>query len=359
MRLLLLNQFGFASGAPTGRILAELSSELKQRGHRVFLVTSDSTYGKPRRGLARIFHEGLSHFLLLGRSLFCSKVDAVISLTSPACLAFTAGIVAKAHQAKHFHWAMDLYPDVGVRLGELPGGPLVRLLSFLMRRAYQGATRVISLDEDMCDYLQVNYGVSSTVIEPLPPEVTWPTVGENQKPTRQWLYSGNFGRAHEIEVLLEIQKKLEDRQVRAQLILQGQGPQFLSSRDSATRLGLRQVEWRAPLPLEKLGESLIQSDVIVVTRKAGMKGLLLPSKLMLAELSGKTILWIGDTDGKTATRLSRQARHGVFAIEDVDAVAQWLQCLFERATPVQEIEPRSTNLVRQQSMNQWEALLLR
>src|ERR1700683_4078164 len=116
MRFLLLNQFGFASEAPTGRILVELGSELKQRGHQVYLVTSDSKYGKPRRGLERIPHEGLSHLFLLGRSLFCPKVDAVISLTSPACLPVTAGMVAKAHRAKHFHWAMDLYPDVGLRL---------------------------------------------------------------------------------------------------------------------------------------------------------------------------------------------------------------------------------------------------
>ena len=358
MRLLLLNQFGLASGAPTGRILAELGAELERRGHQVQVLTTDSSYGKPRRGLGRLIQEGLSHFLLVWRSLLSPKADAVISLTSPACLAVTAAVIARIHRARHFHWAMDLYPDVGVRLGELKDGPLIRFFSFLMRWAYQTAARVITLDEDMRDYLQNHYGVDSTVIGPFPPEIIWPPVPKNPK-TRQWLYSGNFGRAHEIEVLLQIQKLLEDRGVRAELVLQGQGPQFLSTRESAGRLGLRQVQWRAPVPAEKLAESLVQSDVLVVTRKADLKGLLLPSKLVLAEFSGKAILWIGDADGKTARRLSREGRHGVFTIEQVEAIAGWLQRLFEREPLSMAVAPIATHSVRQQAADDFEALLLK
>jgi len=357
MRLLLLNQFGPNSGAPTGRILAELGSELEKRGHTVQLLATDSGYGKPRKGIRRLMEEGLSHLRLLGRSFICPKADAVISLTSPACLAVTAGIVAKIHRARHFHWAMDLYPDVGVRLGELKQGLPVRFFSFLMRRAYQGADRIIALDEDMRDYLQKVYRVDSAVIEPFPPEITWPPPAKHANGTRRWLYSGNFGRAHEIQILLQIQKKLEDGGVPAELILQGQGPQFLASQDAAHSLGLRQIQWRAPVALEKLGESLLQSDVLVVTRKAELKGLLLPSKLMLAELSGRAILWIGDTDGKTATRLSREGRHGVFTTADVESIASWLHALFARNSSGLEIKPKATGVVRQQAADQWQALL--
>jgi hypothetical protein len=177
--------------------------------------------------------------------------------------------------------------------------------------------------------------------------------------TRQWLYSGNFGRAHEIQILLQIQKKLEDNGVPAELILQGQGPQFLASQDAARGLGLRRVQWRAPVSLDKLGESLLQADVLVVTRKAELKGLLLPSKLMLAELSGRSILWIGDTDGKTAARLARTGRHGVFTITDADSIVQWLTALFARGASPLETKPIATSLVRQQATDQWQALLVK
>jgi colanic acid biosynthesis glycosyl transferase WcaI len=358
MRLLLLNQFGGASGAPTGRILAELGTELERRGHTVVLLTSESNYGKPRHGLGRILDEGLVHIFFLWRSLWCRKVDAVISLTSPVCLAVTAGIIARLHQAQHFHWAMDLYPDVGARLGELKSEPLVSFLSFLMRRAYQSASCVVTLDEDMREYLQINYGVDSKVIEPFPPDISWPATEKKPKAAaRRWLYSGNFGRAHEIEALLRIQKRLEERRVNAELVLQGQGHQFLSSQDSANRLGLRQVQWRAPVPHDDLGKSLLESEVLVVTRKPEMKGLLLPSKLVLAELSGRIVLWIGDTDGKTAQRLARENRHGVFTMDDVESIAVWLQEVFERDPIEPAVEPQKPRDVREQSVRHWEALL--
>jgi len=184
-------------------------------------------------------------------------VDAVISLTSPACLAVTAGVVAKIHRARHFHWAMDLYPDAGVRLGELKSGALSRFLALLMRRAYREADRVVGLDEDMRDYLQNIYGVDSSVMEPFPPEVVWPRSRKTQRrpQNRQsdGFTPGNFGRAHEIEVLLQIQKRLEDRRVAAELILQGQGPQFSSSRRAAGLLDLRRFSGGRPPLRSRLG----------------------------------------------------------------------------------------------------------
>jgi len=359
MRLLLLNQFGSDSGAPTGRILGELGTELEKRGHTVQLLVTDSGYGKPRKGIRRLMEEGLSHLRLLGRGLCCPRADAIISLTSPACLAVTAGVVARIHRAKHFHWAMDLYPDVGVSLGELKQGLPVRIFSFLVGRAYQGAHQVVTLDEDMREYVQAHYKVDSAVIEPFPPEIAWPAPEKNLTEIRRWLYSGNFGRAHEIQILLQIQKRLEDKKVPAELILQGQGPQFLASRDAARNLGLRSVQWREPVSLERLGESLLQSDVLVVTRKAELKGLLLPSKLMLAELSGRAVLWIGDTDGKTAQRLSRERRHGVFTIADVEPIASWLQARFEWNSSESETKPKATAVVRQKAADQWQALLIK
>ncbi len=357
MKLLLLNQYGPDSGAPTGRILAELGSALERQGHQVRLLTTDTSYGKPSRGRERILREGLSHLRLIWSGLHGPKVDAVISLTSPACLAVTAGVVARLRRARHFHWAMDLYPDVGVRLGELPEGRPIKLLSSLMRYAYQHATQVITLDEDMRDYVQNTYGVSSTVLEPFPPDITWPKEEPQPGPMKRWLYSGNFGRAHEIRVLLKVQEQLEARNVPVELIMQGQGPQLNACRNLSRDLGLRRVQWRAAVPLDKLGESLREADVLVVTRKPDMKGLLLPSKLMLAEHSGRPILWIGDTDGKTAQRLASENRHGVFKPEAIEPIAAWLENVLKAPSSATSVAPRPTAPLREEALRQWEKIL--
>ena len=279
----------------------------------------------------------------------------VLSLTSPACLAVTAGFIARRLGARHFHWAMDLYPEAGVRLGELREGFLTRFLTRQMRHAYQGAQRVVVLDEDMRDHLQREYGVESAIMEPFPPDVTWtPTTRAPTEPKR-WLYSGNLGRAHEVDVLLQAQKKLEESGVQAELVLQGQGAQVAASQEAARALGLKRVQWRGPAPADKLGESLLESEVLVVTRKPAMKGLLLPSKLMLAELSGRRVLWIGDTDGFTAARL-RKAGHGVFTSDEIEPIAAWLQrTLAPNAEP--PAPPRASGLMREEVIAAWNVLL--
>jgi hypothetical protein len=209
MRLLLLNQYGPGSGAPTGRILGELAEGLQQLGHVVTLLDVDSAYGKSRRGLQRIVHEIKAHVLLTCRSVGLRQIDAVLTLSSPACLAVTGAFIARLLRAKHFHWAMDLYPEAGIRLGELREGALTRFLADLMRRAYRNAEQVVVLDEDMREHLRRTYGVESAILEPFPPEVAWIEPERAPGEPKRWLYSGNLGRAHEIDVLLQVQKQLE------------------------------------------------------------------------------------------------------------------------------------------------------
>ena len=355
MRLLLLNQYGPGSGAPTGRILGELAEGLQQLGHVVTLLDVDSAYGKSRRGLQRILHEINAHVLLTSRSVGLRQIDAVLTLTSPACLVVTGALISRLLGAKHFHWAMDLYPEAGIRLGELREGALTRFLTGRMRHAYRNAERVVVLDEDMREHLRREYGVESAILEPFPPEVTWIEPERAPGEPKRWLYSGNLGRAHEIDVLLQVQKRLEAGGAGAELVLQGRGAQFGASRDAARDLGLRQVRWQPPAPDETLGQSLLGADVLVVTRKPAMKGLLLPSKLMLAELSGRPILWIGDTDGFTATRL-KKAGHGVFASDEIEPIAAWLRRTLD---PNAESPgpPRASGLMRGEVVAAWNALL--
>jgi hypothetical protein len=357
MNILLVNQFGPASGAPTGRILGQLAAELERAGHTPRLLTLDASYGTARTGWIRRGREIQSHLTLLARGCSGLRPDGVISLTSPACLAVTAGLIARRHQAWHIHWAMDLYPDLALLLRELHHGIISRFLHRRMQRAYAGMNRLVALDEDMRQHLLECYGVHSNIIGPFPPEITWPDTWKIPHEPARWLYSGNFGRAHEINVLLQIQRKLEDRGVTAELVLQGHGPQFQASAARAAALDLRQVRWNPPCAPEQLGQSLLGADVLVVTRQADLKGLLLPSKLVTAELSGRPILWIGDVDGHTAKRLREVKRHGVFRVTEVDAIAAWLEDCFATGLSKHAIAPWSTSSARQEASAQWIKLL--
>jgi len=353
MRLLLLNRFGPDSGAPTGRLLGELANHLQAGGHEVSLLTADSVYGGTRKGWLRWLQEFRAHGILLWKSLLHPPVDAVLSLTSPVCLLLTADLAARRHRARSYHWAMDLYPDLATGLRQLPAAA-ARPLRALMRRAYARAAAVVALDGDMRAHLRAVYGREAAVIAPWPPPLSWPVPPAGAEGASTWLYSGNLGQAHEVGVLLHVQQLLEKEAVPATLILQGSGAQWGESQATARALGLTRVVWRPPVPEAELTASLLGAGVLIVTRKPETKGLLWPSKLALALLSGKPILWIGDTEGATAQAL-RADGHGVFAPGQIDEIAAWVRLKFTSSVPLSA--PQPVEPVRNAALRQWDELL--
>ena len=352
MRLLLLNRFGPDSEAPTGRLLGELADHLQARGHEVSLLTADPVYGGTRKGWLRWLQEFRAHGVLLWKSLLHPRVDAVLSLTSPVCLLLTADLAARRHHARSYHWAMDLYPDLAAALGQLPAA--ARPLRTSMRRAYARATAVVALDGDMRDHLRAVYGREAAVIAPWPPSLPWPLPSAQAEGESTWLYSGNLGQAHEVGVLLHVQQLLEKEGVPATLVLQGAGAQWGGSQETARALGLTRVIWRPPVPDAELTASLLGAGVLIVTRKPETQGLLWPSKLALALLSGRPILWIGDTEGATAQAL-RAGGHGVFAPGQIEEIAAWLRLKFASSAILPD--PQPVEPVRSAALRQWEELL--
>ena len=79
----------------------------------------------------------------------------VVAFTSPPGLLVVGALLAIRHRAKLAHWAMDLYPELALALGEIrPGSAAVRVVRVAMNWAYRRAALVVALDEDMRDYLQ-------------------------------------------------------------------------------------------------------------------------------------------------------------------------------------------------------------
>ena len=177
-----------------------------------------------------------------------------------------------------------------VALGEMPGGVAARL--FLPRRpgGLTGRrTKVVVLDEDMAARVR-REGVEPEI---LPPWVLRPMLEARavqlrtpRSAPRTWLYSGNLGRAHEWETLLEAQQLLEAAGHRVDAGVPGGGPGAGPRRRKRARsLGLRRCEWRPYVPEGELPASLLAAEVLVVTQRPETCGLLWPSKLALASLA--------------------------------------------------------------------------
>jgi hypothetical protein len=328
-RFLFVNQFIPPDPAPTARLLGEVAEALVKRGHTVVFAGDQADYRGSKTLLgSRALREGVALMRLWWKTLTSPRCDAIICLTSPPLLPVAVRAARFRHRgAKLIHWAMDLYPDVAVALGEVRKGSLLhRVTARAMSSVYRACDLLFALDPDMAARL-VKDGARLEIVPPWPPAVDRidPPPPRGDGPFL-WLYSGNLGRAHEWRTLLEAQRRLEDEGLAIDLIFQGGGTEREAARHHAETLGLKRCHWRDYAPEPALISSLLSVDALVVTQRPETSGCLWPSKLALALLVDRPLLWVGATDGSLASSL-RDAGHTVLAPGESKDLAERLKIL--------------------------------
>ncbi|MGB8169162.1 MAG: glycosyltransferase family 4 protein [Chthoniobacteraceae bacterium] len=326
MRVLFLNQYFPPDPAPTGVLLAEVAATLTKAGHAVDFVAARQEYRAGQKQGGRMIREALALWRMLVDGLRKPRSEVIVSASSPPCLLVVATLVAGWHRARSVHWVMDVYPEIAVALGEVRAGVLSRTLGALMGWCYRRATRVVVLDEDMAARIRV-HGVEPAIVRP------WVFAGvlrqlaathEDPQAEWTWIYSGNLGRAHEWETLLQAQAELERRGAPIRLLFQGGGPSRPVAAARARELGLRQVEWRDYVPEDELPAALLRCHALVGTQLPAAQGLLWPSKLGLAMSLPRPLAWVGPPDGAIAKMLGAFPHAAVFAPGQSVELAGWL-----------------------------------
>ncbi len=338
-RFLFLNQFVPPDPAPTARLLGDVADELRRRGHEIVFVGDRSDYrgGKTLLG-SRALREGVSLLRLLARTMFTPRADVIICLTSPPLVAVVAQWSRLFHRrAKLIHWAMDLYPDVAVALGEVRENSLLhRITSALMGSVYRACDLIVVLDAEMSARVGL-HGAASEIYPPWPPGTDPDIQTKLIEPAREtpvpgktftWLYSGNLGRAHEWTTLIDAQHLLEKEGIAVDLVFQGGGTERKAAQHHAGSMGLTRCHWRPYAGEEELVPSLLAADCLIVTQRPETSGCLWPSKLALILLMDKPILWIGATNGGVS-RLLREAGHACFAPGEPIAVAETIKTMIQ------------------------------
>ncbi|HWB60330.1 MAG TPA: glycosyltransferase family 4 protein [Chthoniobacteraceae bacterium] len=357
MRILFLNQYFPPDSAPTGILLHELGEWLQAQGHEVDYVSSAQDYRNVKKNSRRLLREASALCGMLFKGLKTRRPDVVFSASSPPCLLVVATLIAAWHRAKSVHWLMDMYPELAVALGEVKAGFVSGVTGKLMGWGYRRAKLVVGLDEDMALRLK-NYGVEAEIIPPWVLQsfiASAPMAPIEPAPEWTWIYSGNLGRAHEWETLLQAQALVEKRGLPIRLLFQGGGPSWPLAKARAAELGLRQCDWNGYVREAELQASLLRARALVITQKPEAQGLLWPSKLALASTLPRPILWIGPVDGAIARQISALPHAGVFAPGSAEQVADWLQKLHQVGTP--RLEGRDAATGRQTLIEKWGRLL--
>ncbi|HUS25379.1 MAG TPA: glycosyltransferase family 4 protein, partial [Candidatus Binatia bacterium] len=340
MRLVFFNRFYWPDQSATSQLLTDLATALARRGYTVEIVASRQLLDDPGAALPRHDrHEGVtvrrvkgSRFgrgRLLGRALdyatyllgamqFAAtqlrRGDVAVAMTDPPLLGALLTPFLAWRGVTPIHWLQDLYPEVATRLAVLRGGSLLdRVLLAVRNRSLRRARLNVVIGGRMGDHVRRAAGPAArvAVIDNWSADLPWTPAPAAGNPYRRELgigdgvlfcYSGNLGRAHRFDELLDAGAQL-DADAGLRFLLIGGGAQFERVRLAAT--GLRGWSFLPYQPRARLHESLGAADVHLVTLEPALEGLIVPSKVFGILAAARPCVFIGDPDGEVARLLRR------------------------------------------------------
>ncbi|MGI8824413.1 MAG: glycosyltransferase family 4 protein [Chloroflexota bacterium] len=215
----------------------------------------------------------------------------VFGVTSPPFCAHLLWATSRLAGFRYGYMFLDLFPEALIALGKLsPRSPLTRAWKHLNGVSYRSAARLGVLGRDMIPVLRSAYGIDAWRVRYIPhwsaAEVSRPvSFRENDLARRLGLddkfvvqYSGNMGLLHDIDALVRAADQLRD-DARIHFLFIGKGRRRQAAEELTRELGLRNVTWLTFVPRDQLNETLSCCHAALVSLRASMEGVAVPSKL--------------------------------------------------------------------------------
>ncbi|MES2692480.1 MAG: glycosyltransferase family 4 protein [Verrucomicrobiota bacterium] len=394
MRLIFVNRFYWPNESATAQLLHDLARHLASRGHEVHVIASDSADStRPvvetldgvrihrvsrhaaKTGVAAKAREFVFFLLGAARALLrlSRRATTVVAMTDPPLLGVMARFVTGLKGARLVNWTQDIYPEIAIRLGSRR---LVRASAALLlpsrTLAWRQSDGCVAISEGMAGHLREE-GVEAAAIEVIP---NWaprglspqsPSAGDRLK--RDWelggkfivAYSGNLGRVHDLDSILDLAEELR-QDAGITLLIVGGGPGRAGLESAVARRTLTNVQFRPAQPRSRLAESLAVADVHLITLRPECADLVFPSKFYGIVQVGRPIAFIGPRDCELA-RLVIRHRMGLAATPgEIPALAAGLRAWAGHRASYDMAAAATVEFARTQggaekAFTAWEALL--
>lgn len=351
MKVLLLNHYFWPYDDALALLATDLAEDLVRAGHEVTVLASSGTgpggthlpHEETRRGVRivrtrntvlgkgslarRVADYGTYLASAFASALTLPRPDVVVATSAPPLLA-AVGLAAKRLRGSRLvYWLQDLYPELAVAFGVLgPRSPATWLAERVSRAALRGADAVVVPGEPMkarvaakgVDPARVHVlpnWADGADVRPVPPDANAFRRGLGLGDRRVVLYSGNLGRAHDLETLVELARRCRDRDDVAFVFVGG------GARRDVVEAAARELSNVRLLPFvarDRLAESLSAGDVHLVSQTPETLGLMEPSKLYGILAAGRPALYVGPPDSEVARTIVREGAGAVVANGDVE-----------------------------------------
>lgn len=301
------------------------------RGVRVHRVWT-SRFGRKRlRGRAIDYVSfNVSAFAML--AAIARRGDIVIAMTDPPLVSVSSAIATYLCGARLVNWLQDVFPEIAERVFIPLGiaGDFARLLrNFSLRRA---AANVV-LGEGMRRQLEsvAKIGRVVTIHNWADGQLIVPVSAAGNTLRDEWglrgkfvvAYSGNMGRAHDFDTILDAAERLRE-DTRIAFLFVGGGHHVFRIEGEVRERRLTSVVFQPYQPEERLAKSLGVADVHLVTLLPALEGLMVPSKIYGILAAGRPTLFVGDTKGEIATILASSRAGYAIDCGDSERLAQRL-----------------------------------
>jgi len=371
-KVIFVNRYFFPDQSATSQLLSDLCFGLAKRGYAVHVICSRQLYDEPKSNLEpratvagvtvhRVWTTRFGRSNLLGRAVdyatfyissgwmllrLLSRGDTVVAKTDPPLISIVSMAAAKIKGAELVNWLQDIFPEVATHLGanRLPGW-LNGALRTLRDASLRAARVNVVLGDRMRQFL-LQGGIPAgkvVIIEnwAVEHEGAPRPVSRSELRSRLGLagrfvvgYSGNLGRAHEFQTLLDAASLMvERREVSFLMIGAGVGMKMLEN--AVTARGLANFQFLPYQPRDSLADSLAAADVHLVSLLPQLEGLIVPSKFYGILAAARPVVFIGHPDGELARVIGDAGIGAVVEVGDASALARQLAGL-NRDSPRRE-----------------------
>jgi glycosyltransferase involved in cell wall biosynthesis len=326
IKVSIITEFFPPDYAATGQLIEELVKQLEQQGLDIEVFTGQPGYafstanapaveklgdiriqrsrstqvwsGRIRGKAANGVLFTVRAFLHLIRNF--RKHNVFLVTSAPPFLPIAAYLAHLCLRISYVCLIYDLYPDIAIALGVISKNHWLaafwRNLNRMIWRKSKGIVvlspdmkeRVIAICPEVADKVSVIHSWGDPdLIVPLAKENNWFAKQHNLVNKFTVLYSGNMGRCHDMDTILETAKQLRDEPI--QFVCIGSGAKRKDFIEEVNKLGLTNFLFLPYQDKQVLPYSLTACDLSLVSVEAGMESLVAPSKLYPALASGRPI----------------------------------------------------------------------
>jgi glycosyltransferase involved in cell wall biosynthesis len=326
LNLSVITEFFPPDYAATGQLIEELVRQLGKQGVNIEVFTGQPGYafgtssapaveqvGRVRIQRSRtaqlwsrrVRGKAINGILFTLRAVLhlircCRRHDVCLLTSAPPFLPIVGYLAHLFFGLNYVCLIYDIYPDIAIALGVIPKNHwLAKFWQVLNRKIWQKAQgiivlspamkqRVLATCPEVADKVSVIHSWGDPdLIVPIVKKDNWFAKKYNLVNKFTVLYSGNMGRCHDMDTILEAAKQLQDEPI--QFVCIGGGPKHDSFIQQVNRLSLDNFLFLPYQEKEILPYSLTACDLSLVSVEAGMESLVAPSKLYPALATGRPV----------------------------------------------------------------------